>query len=479
MVIQDGAPVKARKIHANFVKNLYPNGVGDYTCLYSEPGSDDVEQVTLTKQSPVDGRVHSYYIEADAGSICVNAGATHDPIDGFISGCKETDRGGNLYWGTTAEALDPNQSGVKLYKDGAEIICKGIINVISVDSEDPGDGDPGQVGTWQIFYRNLDGSSDMVAHYGRSGPFGPEGAYMEAVQGSICIDSQYDIVTTRDVILVNSPRVEQTRQSIIGEGPSTPDIPIDDQGNVIRYNTQEQANFVILDLLMHLNEVKPTVHVLTDINDAPLWYVPQKGDIWIDPRDYSFYVCDIVGTPTREEIRDDMERYVAWIEVGGQSDAGGSQESGNKVYYDEAPNVPASGAGSPDKSVLSRGDLWIDSNTLITYVWNNQSESWISTTGDLSAIFDNRFEVHIAPTPPTKEFTKAGDLWFDSEFAEMRIAYVPSDSDGSFVWVPVQGTGLKAAPSQNPFSSDADEVEQLRTQVQALTARLDAIEGNY
>ena len=486
-VIKDGAFVKARKIHTNFVTDLYPNGVGDYTCLYSEPGSDDIESVTLNRQSPLNGMVHSYYIDPDDDSVCINAGSTHDPVDGYISGCKETDRGGNLYWGTTAEALDPNQDGVKLFKDGVEIICKGIINVISIDSEDPGDSKPGQVGTWQIFYRTLDGGNDMVAHYGRSGPFGPEGAYMVAVEGSICIDDPFGIVTTRDVILVNSPRVAQTRQSIIGEGPSTDDI-IGPNGETIKYNTQEQANVVFTDLLLHLDTYKPTVQLLTDINDAPDWYVPKKGDLWIDPSDYSIYVADLVDMdvpdpitgelPRREDIRKNMARYVAWIEIGGGGEAGNDAAKGNKVYYDESPHVPGSGPGSPDIAALSRGDLWIDSNTLITYVWNNTSESWIDTTGDLNAIFDNRFEVAIQPNAPTKEFTKSGDLWFDSEFGEMRIAYVPAGSGGDFVWVPVQGTGLKAAPSKSSFSTE-EEVDELRTQVQSLTARLDAIDSNY
>lgn len=478
-IIVDGALVKAKKIHANYVENLFVTGVGDYTCLYSEPGSNELAKVTLRKQSPINNEPYSYFIQPDANSTCVNSGETHDPVDGYISGCKETDRGGQLFWGTTSEALNPVLSGTPLKKNGVDIICKGIINVISVDCEDANNNKVGQYGTWQVFYRNLDNSNDMVAISGTSGPMGPQGAYMVAGTGSICIDNPFNVVTTRDVVLVNSVSIENARNGIIGNDNIIQN-PIDlDDGTVIKYNTQEQANIVITDLLLELNELKPTVHVVTDINDVRANYVAQTGDLWIDPSDYSMYICQIVGNPTPAQYKAKPDDYAAWIEIGGGSSDSDDLERGATVYYDEAGKVPGSGIGSPDAdAILRRGDLWIDSDTLITYVWNDLSGAWISTTGDLNAIFDNRFEVTISPGMPPAIDTKAGDLWFDSELAEMRMAYVPSDSDGSFVWVPVQGSGLKAAPTNNAFSAAA-EVDELRSQVMALEARIDAMNTNY
>jgi len=467
-------PIKVRKIDLITASNIYPNGFATFTVYYRTCDTDAIEIHTVQKQSPVGGLLQSFYIKPDDDAICVNFGETADPYFGLIVGCKETDRGGTIHWGTIAEGISDNYPNPPLtYPDGTQIIAKGIMTVFSINSVPAADG-VGQTGIWNIFYQLLDGSIEYVEAYGTSGPQGPEGAFMRASSGSVCIDSAFDITTTRDVILVNSPRVMTTRSQFLGDGPQgTADI-IGPNGEIIRYETQEQANLLNLDLLTLLDNRKPTVHIVEDINTVignhpnTGYYCPQRGDLWIDPTDYSIYVCDFdVAGRTPDEILSDPERYLLWVELGaasGGGDGGNSAASGNNIFLQDA---------KPADSLVKQGDLWIDAETYLMYVYNSSAESWISVTGDIKAVLDNKFEVHIDNERPDPSKTKSGDLWFDSEVAEMRVAYIP-DGSTSLVWVPVQGTGHKAIPSTTSFG--ADEVRALQDQISRLSERLALIE---
>ena len=258
----------------------------------------------------LDEEPRSFYLQPDAvnypNSSCTSTGETGDPYQGLIVGCKETDNGGLLHWGTESEAIDQGFDPVPL-KDanGDDILCKGIIAVYSLDAVDPGDGDPGRVGTWHIVYDSINRTRNDVLVFGRSGPTGPQGAFVRPLDGSTCLDNTSDYVTTRDVILENSIRYESTRMHIMG-----------DTNNIV-YNTQEEANLLDLDLLRHLHDSKPTIHLSTDINFEidQRGYIPQTGDLWVDPTDYSIYVCHYkkyLDDPRL--LQGNQHEYMLWVE---------------------------------------------------------------------------------------------------------------------------------------------------------------------
>ena len=440
--------------------------------------------MTVNKQSPIDNKVNSFYIKPDNGSTCIDFGDIHDPYPGSITGCKETDNGGTLHWGTVPEGLNsslPNEP--LLDSNGLQIICKGIMDVFSINSTPSSDGSVGQWGTWIIVYQSLAGDTKFTTQYGKSGPSGPEGAFMRAGVGSRCIDDPLSITTTREVILVNSPRVMKTRSRFFGDEPMVsttmdPQFNTEDiQGpgdQVIRYETQEQANLMNLEILDLLDQRKPTVHVIPDINDVIGRYVPQRGDLWIDPTDYSIYVCDhkrtFVTPDDEQEFLDDPAGNLVWIELGAASGGGNTPVSDSSHIFLQGDE--------PVAAVVKHADIWIDDDTYLMYTYNEPSKSWVSLTGDVKAVLDNKFEVHVSDTRPDTSETKPGDLWFDSGDAEMRVAYVP-DGSTSWVWVPVQGTGYKSLPS-TPFGADvgAAEVKVLQDEISRLSDRLYYLERN-
>ena len=202
---------------------------------------------------------------------------------------------------------------------------------------------------------------------------------MKALPGSVCIDDTTQYVTTRDVILFNSVRYESTRMHIMG-----------DKGDIL-YNTQEEANILNTDLIRHVHDAKPTIHVTVDINEhiKTKNYVPQTGDLWVDPTDYTMYVCHF------KKFNDDPrlvianpDQYMIWVELasGGVGTIGGGS---NITLSDDEPNGPN-----------IHGDLWIDAETYIVYTYNADSQGWVSVTGDLATILDKQTDVEVGSFPP-------------------------------------------------------------------------------
>ena len=465
-------PILVKKIELIQSTDVYENGFGTYTVYYRSCDTDDIKIHSVYKQSPEGGMLQSFFIKPDDSSVCIDFGDTHEPVEGLIAGCKETDRGGTLHWGTIPEAIGTAPNEPLTYEDGTQIVAKGIMQVFSIDCVNPQDGAIGQVGTWQIVYQLTTGVIEFTTVYGRSSLSGPEGAFMRASAGSICIDDTHDIVSTREVLLVNSPRVMKTRNKFYGKTPQGSADIIGPNGEIIRYETQEQANILNLEILDLLDDKKPTVHVIPDINDVVGHYVPQRGDLWIDPTDYSIYVCDTVADfPDPDDLIENPEANLVWMELGAAS--GGDNPvaaSGSNIFLQDA---------EPSSAIVKHADIWIDAETYLMYTYNGSSTSWVSVTGDVKAVLNNRFEVHIDKNPPDKNETRVGDMWFDSEVAEMRVAYIP-DGSTSVVWVPVQGSGHKAVPA-NPFSVDDDqneEINELRAEISRLSTRLTALEAN-
>lgn len=459
--------VEAKSIESVVATEIYDNTYSTFKVLYKPCGVDTFEILEYSAQAIEDKNPKSFYILPSASypdSECISTGENGEPFIGLITGCKETDKGGTLHWGTQSEAIDDNYDPVKLQdENGDDITCKGIILVYSLDAIDPGDSQPGKVGTWHIVYENMDSTRGDVVVFGRSGPVGPEGAFMRALPGSICVDDTSDYVTTRDVVLYNSVRYESTRMAIMGDT------------NNILYNTQEEANLLLTDLLRHLHNKKPTVHVITDINDEIKNnnYVPQTGDLWIDPLDYSMYVCHY--TKYLDDPRlviQNPEDYMLWVELASGGVGSGGKSGSTISLSDNEPVGPS-----------IHGDLWIDAETYIVYTYNADSKNWVSVTGDMATILDKQTDTEVGSFPPTSP--KEGDLWFDDQVAEMRIWYYPyvdrttGEKSKTGVWVPTNGAGYQSIPTTrtSPDTIIDEEVAELKAELTRLNDRIAFLES--
>ena len=109
----------------------------------------------------------------------------------------------------------------------------------------------------------------------------------------------------------------------------------------------------------------------------------------------------------------------------------------------------------------------------------------------------------MGPNEPVGE-KRVGDLWFDTQVAEMRIWHIPNtktDEDGNIlpnrndpVWVPVTGTGYTARPVDVQLSIDEDgtyvtpdgrrlidssDMERMQAQLDTLIARMTSLETDH
>jgi len=489
MVDSSGNPIKAKEIDVIVGHDIYANGYGRYTCVYRDCAVPGVTRSHTFEANAYDenGYRQSFYIAEDSGSYCLSTSDQHEPVQGLIIGCKETDMGGTLHWGDAADAFDPtitNDMGLKDPSTGELITCKGISYVYSTDSVPAADGN-GETGIWNIVYVKMNGERAVVSQYGTSGPSGPEGAFTKPNPGSSCIDNAFNIITTRDVIMVNSPEIATRFSRILGQPPLGNSQEIIIGGVKYNYGVQEDFNIIDAELMAILQKRKPTVNVTTDITSVEK-YLPERGDLWIDPTNYTLYCCDInvdAIDPDSDEFREDPFAYTIWVELG----AAAGDVSGNNVTISlNPPNDPA------------KGDLWVEENTYHLFVWDG--DTWNALTGDQSAVIDNKFEVYMNSVPPLGQ-PKLGDLWFDTQIAEMRIFHLPGseyDSNGDLipnsntpVWVPVTGTGYKSAPTTAPpFAIDEDGeltvegkkivdkelVNQMQEQIDMLMARMTQLE---
>ena len=262
--------------------------------------------------------------------------------------------------------------------------------------------------------------------------------------------------TTDEVFLINTVMFYQKYNKVLNLSP-------EEFQQYFPLVTQEDANLLNADMLSTLHDLKPTIHIVDEIYKIPR-YLPQRGDIWIDPTDYTMYVCDysdelnapniVINPDGNFPYQDADGRYLYWVEVGG---AGGS--GGNRVYIQMDP---------PDRPI--EGDLWVDQADYFTYVYSPEG-SWVALTGDQSAM-GKPFRVHVDTRPPADPRKwEPGDLWFDTEDSEMRI-WLGSDIGGGS-WVPVSNGGVdrrKAIYEQS--------LRDLNQKYQQLNQRLAELEGN-
>ena len=233
------AIIYATHIDRTFVTNRFENGYGDYYCVYrnTDGGTGVQELVKRFDQTPVNSIDHGFFLDLDGVSCILGPDATHDPIQGLIHDCREVSGIGDLHWGDASEfaaggsdETDLNVSNVKL-----------IRNVTSNDSDTDG------YGNWTINYELTDGTQSAIKVYGRSGIYGPEGAFLVPDADSFCITSSSSRVTTRDVILVNAQSsINASRSLELGTGEVA---------------HQEEANAIYARSITKLNVIKPNVYM--------------------------------------------------------------------------------------------------------------------------------------------------------------------------------------------------------------------------
>ena len=238
-VEDESGPIFATNIDRTFVVNRFENGYGDYYCVYRDTeGSTGVQQVVKRfDQTPVNSIDHGFFLDLDGVSCILGPDAAHDPVQGLIHDCREVSGIGDLHWGDVgqfnsggSDETDLNISNVKL-----------IRNVTSNDSDSDG------YGNWTINYELNDGTQSAIKVYGRSGIYGPEGAFLVPDADSFCITSGSSRVTTRDVILINAQSsINASRSLELGTGEIA---------------HQEEANTIYARSIDKLNVIKPNVYM--------------------------------------------------------------------------------------------------------------------------------------------------------------------------------------------------------------------------
>ena len=394
-----------------------------------------------------------------------------------------------------------------LWLDPGTQILRGCTEVKLLPPTDPLDRLPEFEATWVIISGNSTGSDGEV------------------------IDKP---TTSKDVTLINTLELYHFYDSFTQAGGGS-HVTWEDFEDMFGLITQENLNIFNFDLLKQLNKSKPTVTVTDDIfaeevtftqtvqnpewderyqdpsgdpvldkdgnpildddgnpisdweappkfieKEVKAFYVPRKGDIWIDSRDYTMYVADYGpeggdGLPPQPSkldnlmypYQDETGRFIFWVEVG-SAGAGGS-----KVYIQMDP---------PENTI--QGDLWIEESTYFTYVYANGT--WVALTGDQSAI-GKTFRIHVADLPPSDP--DVGDCWFSLEDTELRIWIVNTSTNTIDAgidpgWYPVSsgGIGVNVFEEQDTMSSINYEIQLLNARLAALEQKEEdetPIAGNY
>lgn len=152
---------------------------------------------------------------------------------------------------------------------------------------------------------------------------------------------------------------------------------------------------------------------------------------------------------------------------------------GGAIRYEDAPPLPPT-------FVVSEGDIWIDKQSLLMYVYDQAVDAasdpipdefhYVALTGLVDSGQVIRSEAFISESPPTD--AKEGDLWFDSALGELRVYYTDNDSSQ---WVSVNNAGHDVAIDSD-ITNLADNVNTLTntvdTLVQAVNALNDSVIAN-
>ncbi len=145
---------------------------------------------------------------------------------------------------------------------------------------------------------------------------------------------------------------------------------------------------------------------------------------------------------------------------------------GGAIRYEDAPPLPP-------KFVLSEGDIWIDKQTLLMYVYDQAIDAadnpvpdvfnYVALTGLVDSGQVIRSEAYIGDFPPGS--ASEGDLWFDSTLGELRVYYTDNDSSQ---WVSVNNSGHDVAIDSD-IKNLVDNVSTLTDTVSLLAQAIDTL----
>ena len=210
--------------------------------------------------------------------------------------------------------------------------------------------------------------------------------------------------------------------------------------------------------------------VINDIDaDADVFDI--KGDNNEDPNGSIFLV--------RKNLARDAAYYFTTLEA-----SSNAYEIVNKKYVDAKVGGAIRyeyTAPLPPAFQVTEGDIWIDKQTLMMYVYDEAENppgsgngtgayEYVALTGLIDSGQIIRSEAFIGSSPPIA--AKDGDLWFDSALGELRIFYTDVDSSQ---WVSVNNAGHDVAIDADikylvdNVSTLTDTVNQLALSIDALT----------
>ena len=145
---------------------------------------------------------------------------------------------------------------------------------------------------------------------------------------------------------------------------------------------------------------------------------------------------------------------------------------GGAIRYEDAPPLPPT-------FQVSEGDIWIDKQSLLMYVYDQSIDGagdpvpdefhYVALTGLVDTGQIIRSEAFIGDFPPTG--ASEGDLWFDSSLGELRVYYTDNDSSQ---WVSVNNAGHDVAIDSD-IKNLVDNVNTLTDTVTQLAESIDTL----
>ena len=445
-------------------ENNYPNGFGDQIVVYKKDNGL-LKQATIYRQTPINDVDYGFFLDVVAsGTECTKSGNEHGPELGLITGCREVSDDGTVYWGTRADYSNLTADIDDVISTPAKnlgVKAKIILAVVSVDADENG------VGNWKIHYRTKAGVTDTVVYYGKSGPAGPEGAFILPSEGSVCLTDGSETlrkIYTDEVILRAVDDLKQdtdTLRSLKGGKP----YPY--------FEHQDSANAFFSDEILDLNRKKPTMLVErftgTETSDPdytlpgiPQGYLPMTGDLWLDPNADSegrenVLRAAIVDRTNLDLSAPDIEDVtVDWVVVSGDGEGGGG---GGANTTDEVYLINTVQFYEKYNKVLNiTFDEFVQFFPLVT-----QEDVNLLNRDMLALLYDKKPTIHVTNEiyGVGRYLPQQGDLWIDPTDYTMYVCDVShpelgqpnpilnpgdgfpyQDGDGNyFYWVEVGGAG--------------------------------------
>ena len=190
----------------------------------------------------------------------------------------------------------------------------------------------------------------------------------------------------------------------------------------------------------------------TNIPEAgalPAWRMP--GKIWVDR-----------GNTVAKFWNQEQQVWEVFAGDGTPGQRGPAGPPGSFQIGDVPPlSVPIPGAVPPDPTVraLQSGDAWFNTDTGNLFVWyvDSNSGQWVNCSQAGPRGADGpRQRVFSGDNPPTQidgEVVQDGDLWFNSDEAQLYMWYTDNDSSQ---WVNISGTPGPQGPAGPAGQGGAD-----------------------